>query len=154
MKLFEFTLLVNADPAEIFKVISDPRSKLAWVPAIRRVELETPGPPGVGTRYLASAGIGPFEFVFQEQITEWVENESVAYNGRSLWGEFKTVVEIDPGSGGTQVQYRMDYTFPGGWTGDALGRIVRLFIRRPMEVRSAAGLKELVEKRLWSAQSP
>jgi uncharacterized protein YndB with AHSA1/START domain len=149
VKLFEFSILVEADPVEVFAVISDPRSKLAWVPAIRRVELETPGPLGPGTRYLASSGAGPFEFVFQERITEWVENRRVVYGGRSPWGEFRTVVELNPESAGTQVHYRMDYSCPGGWLGGALGRAVRLFIRGPMEERAAGRLKEVVEGHLW-----
>lgn len=153
MKLIEFPTFADADPVEVFAVISDPRSKLASVPAIRRVELETPGPPGLGMRYLASSGAGPFEFVFQEQITEWVENESVVYGGSSSWGEFTTVVELYQEITGTKVHYRMDYIFPGGWIGEALGRVVRLFICRPMEVRAAARLKNVIERRLWSAES-
>lgn len=82
MKLFEYTILIAANPTVVFPVIADPRSKLAWVPAIRRVELESHGPPGLGTKYLASSGAGPFEFIFHERVVEWVEGERVAYEGR------------------------------------------------------------------------
>jgi len=144
MRLFEFSIFVNADPVEVFNVVSDPRSKLAWVPAIRRVELEAAVPPGLGTHYMASSGFGPFEFIFQEQITAWVENESVAYQGCSFWGEFETIVKLNPEGAGTRVYYCMEYSSPGGLLGEMLLKGVRLFIRRSMEVRAATQLKKFI----------
>ncbi len=101
--MFEYTSIIAASPEAVFRVISDPRSKLLWVLAIGWVEKESDRPLGLGTPYMASAGIGPFEFVFREQIMEWVENRRVAYGGRSPWGEFKTEANIDLCEGGTRL---------------------------------------------------
>ena len=68
-------------------------------------------------------------------------------SGSSPWGKFQTVVELNPESLGIQVHDRMDYNYPGGWLGEVLGRVVRLFICRPVEVRAAARLKKFIEKR-------
>ncbi len=101
--MFEYTSIIAASPEAAFRVISDPRSKLLWVPAIGWVEIESDRPLGLETPYLASAGIGFLKFVFREQIMEWVENRRVAYGGRSPWGEFKTEANIDLCEGGTRL---------------------------------------------------
>lgn len=149
MNLFEYNVFIEASPEAVFQVIADPRSKLAWVPAIRHVELESHGPLGPGTKYIASSGAGPFDFIFHERILEWVEAKRVAYEGHSPWGYFKTTAKLKSEAGGTVVHYRMDYTFPGGWFGSMVGRLVASFIRRPMERSSSGRLKRVIEEGLW-----
>ncbi len=153
MKLFDHTVFIAASPSVVFRVIADPRSKLTWVPAIRRVQLETKGAARLGTKYLASSGAGPFEFVFHEQIVEWIEDQQVAYEGRSSLGYFKTVVTLQLQDEGTRVHNCMDYVFPGGLLGAVFGQIVALVLRRPMQVRASARLKEVVEKGMWKPES-
>jgi uncharacterized membrane protein len=111
--------------------------------------METDAPPGLGTRYLASSGIGPLEFVFHEQITGWVENQHVTYGGRSPWGEFKTEVNLAAQGPGTRLSYRMSYAFPGGKIGAWIGRMLTFLYRRQVEARTAARFKEVVENGLW-----
>jgi hypothetical protein len=162
----------------VFRVVADPRSKLAWVPAIRRVEMSqatvpmsqatvpmsqatvpigsppgAAGPPGLGTKYLASSGIGSLEFVFQEQIVEWVENERLAYEGHSPWGYFKTVVTLYPENGGTRLHYRMDYKFPGGWIGATVGRTLARLFGKAVGDRTGARLKTVIEQGSWDTVS-
>lgn len=151
--VLEYTDFIAASPEAVFRVIADPRSKLTWVPAIRRVELETGAPPGLGTRYLASAGVGPLEFTFHEQITAWVENRHVAYGGHSPWGGFKAEVNLEAQGTGTRLSYRMDYTFPGGKIGAWIGRMLTFVYRRRVEASTAARFKEVVEKGLWKPES-
>ncbi len=102
-KVLEYTSNISASSEAVFRVIFDPLSKLLWVPAIGCVEIESDRPLGLGTPYLASAGIGLLKFVFREQIMEWVENRRVAYGGRSPWSEFKTEVNIGPCEAGTRL---------------------------------------------------
>ncbi|MBE0447900.1 MAG: SRPBCC family protein [Actinobacteria bacterium] len=153
MKLFEYTVTVAANPVRVYQFIADPRSKLVWVPAIRRVSLISKQPVAVGMRYLASSAVGPFEFIFNEQIVELVENKKIAYEGHSKWGNFRTTVNLKPHDDeGTRVYYRMDYVFPCGLIGAVFGRIVGFFIRRPMQTRSAKYLKKAIEEGLWQPE--
>lgn len=155
MTVFEFTLFITAAPDVAFRVVADPRSKLLWVPAIRRVEMKSNGLLGVGTHYLTSSGVGPIEFVFDERIVEWVEGKRLAYEGRAVWGYFKTDVLFRPHANeqtGTHVHYRMDYTFPGGRLGALLGRILMFFFRTAMETRAATQLKTVIERGLWQEE--
>lgn len=70
MRLLEYDVSISASPSAVFRVIADPHSKLAWVPAIRRVQIESEGEPWAGMKYIASSAAGPFEFVFHEEIVE------------------------------------------------------------------------------------
>jgi len=149
VKLFDYTVEVKTSPEAAFNVVADPRSKLLWVPGVRRVEMNSDVPPGPGLCYLASSGIRSFEIVFQEQIVDWIENERVTYEGHSPWGHFKTCVVLEAEQGSTRLHYRMDYAFPAGWLGTLVGRAVGCVIRRPMEARAARRLKEVVEQGLW-----
>jgi hypothetical protein len=103
----------------------------------------------LGTKYVASSGAGPLEFAFHERIVEWVEDQRVAYEGRSPWGYFKTVVDLRPAGSGTDLYYRMDYSAPGGRLGEKLLRIFASLISRPMNTRAGERLKEVVENGLW-----
>ena len=152
MKLFDYTVEVTTGLEAAFNVVADPRSKLLWAPGIRRVEVNFDVPHGPGMGYLASSGIWPLEFVFQEQTVDWIENERVTYVGRSPWGHFKTCVVLESEQGGTRLHYRMDYAFPAGWLGALVGHAIAWVIRQPMEARAVRRLKEVVEQRLWQPE--
>jgi uncharacterized protein YndB with AHSA1/START domain len=149
MRVLEFSVFIAASPAAVFRVIADPRSKLAWVPAIRRVELESDASLGLGTKYLTSSGLGPLELAFDEQIVEWVENERVAYEGHSVWGYFRAAVVLKPQDASTHLHYRMDYSFPGGCLGASIGRTMTLLYRRRVGEKTAMRLKSVIEEALW-----
>lgn len=119
------------------------------MPAIRRVELDSAGPLGAGTRYLASSGFGPLEFAFEEEIVEWQPPQRLAYQGVSPWGRFRTGWQIEPTPGGSRVAYRMDYWFPAGRLGRSVGGLLTTLVRPLMNRRTAARLKEVVERRAW-----
>lgn len=95
--------IIAASLEAVFRVISSPRSKLLWVPAIGCVEIESDRISGLGTQYLTSAGKGPLDFIFRVHIIERVKYQPVSYKGRSLWDKFKTEVNIDPCEGGTRL---------------------------------------------------
>lgn len=139
-----------AAPAEeVFRVVGDPRSKLVWVPAIKRVEMLSHQLPGLGSRYLASSGVDGVELAFHEEIVEWQPPHRLAYQGQSPWGRFKATWVIEPLPGGSRAHYRMDYWFPGGWLGRVLGRLVATIIHEPMSKVSAERVKEVVEGKKW-----
>jgi uncharacterized protein YndB with AHSA1/START domain len=143
-----------APAEEVFRVVGDPRSKLIWVPAIKRVEMLSHQPPGLGSRYLASSGVDGVEFAFHEEIVEWQPPHRLAYQGQSPWGRFKATWVIEPVPGGSRAHYRMDYWFPGGRFGRVLGQLVATIVHEPMSKASAARVKEVVEGKKWPAIVP
>lgn len=152
-KVLEYTSIIAANPEAAFRVISDPRSKLLWVPAIGWVEIESDRPLGLGTPYLASAGIGPLKFVFREQIMEWVENRRVAYGGCMNVGEFKTEANIEMCEGGTRLNYHMDYILSGGRIESWTGRLLTVLYRQRVEAGTGERFKAVIEKSLWQSES-
>src|SRR5574341_1089984 len=149
MRLFKYSVFVNADLAATFRVIADPRSKMLWVPGIRRVELESAGTIGAGTRYLASSGMGPLEFPFHEQILEWVENERVTYEGISPWGTFRATASLEPEQAGTRLNYQMDFFPPAGRLGSAILQGLSVLLRPLMQGRAQRRFRRVVENGLW-----
>ena len=55
---FELSLEVNAPGEAIWEVVSNVASWPSWHPRVSRCEALTPGPVGVGSRYLETATIG------------------------------------------------------------------------------------------------
>jgi uncharacterized protein YndB with AHSA1/START domain len=145
-----FEVDIEAPPEEVFRVIGDPRSKLDWVPAIKRVELRSLGPPGPGTRYLASSAAGPVEFLFEEEITEWCPPHRLAYEGASPWGRFRSTWFVAPTSAGSLARYRMDYWFPGGRLGRLFGGLLSAAFRGAISRRTATRLQQAVGTRKGS----
>lgn len=147
--LFEHVVAFAAPPEEVFRVLGDPRSKLVWVPAIKRVELLSNPPPGLDTRYLASSGVGPVEFVFHEQIVGWEPPRRLVYGGRSPWGRFQATWMIEARPGGAWARCHWDYWFPGGRFGRLLGSALGAVVRGPITRGIVARLKEVVEAGTW-----
>lgn len=149
VRLMEYAMDLAAPPAKVFRVVGDPRSKLVWVPAIKRVEMLSEHPPGPGSRYLASSGVGNLEFIFREEIVDWRPPHRLAYGGKSSWGRFLAIWKIEPTPRGSRAFYRMDYWFPGGRLGRAAGRVAAAIVGPPMSRLSAAKVKEAVEEHKW-----
>lgn len=147
--LIGFTVQIAASPEDVFRVVGDPRSKKVWVPAIKRVDMITNQPLGLGCRYLASSGIDGIEIVFHEEIADWQPPYRVAYHGRSVWGRFKASWEIDAVRDGSRARYNMHYWFPGGRVGTALGELIAPGIRLSMSKLTATRIKEAVEQGQW-----
>lgn len=145
----EFVVNIAAPPREVFRVVGDPRSKVVWVPGIRRVVMQSGGPLGPGSRYVASSGLGPVEFAFSEEIVQWDPPARLAYRGRSGRGRFLTTWRMEAANGGSRVRCRMDYWFPGGRLGAWLGRIVASLVQAPMSGASARRIKAAVEQGRW-----
>lgn len=147
-RLIEFAVDVDAPPEEVFAVVSDPRSKLLWVPAIRRIRLGDRA-IAAGTRYTASSGIGPFEFEFAERIVTLEEPNRVVYEGRSRWGEFRTTWDLTRVGEGTRAEYRMDYWLPETIGSRPLGRLVAAIVRPWMSRQTRQRIRTVVENSMW-----
>ena len=149
VRVMEYAVDIAAPPGEVFRVVGDPRSKLVWVPGIKRVEMLPERPPGLSSRYLASSGVGGLEFVLREEIVDWQPPYRLAYRGASPWGRFLARWEIEPTPSGSRAFYRMDYWFPGGRLGRAVGKVAAAIVGPPMSRLSATKVKEAVEEHKW-----
>lgn len=76
MMRFSFEQLIRHPLAKVYDYLAEPRNRPAWQSTLRRVDMLTEGPPGLGTRWRERAvGFGTSEM------------EIVAFDPHRVWGE-------------------------------------------------------------------
>jgi uncharacterized protein YndB with AHSA1/START domain len=73
---FETEVLFRAPTEQVWWYLADPRNRPEWQPAIRRLEMLTPGEPALGTRWREHAlgsGTATLEIVDFEPCLSWGE---------------------------------------------------------------------------------
>ncbi len=112
MQLVEVNIHIDAPPEAVWAYMSD----LPFLAALPFTTMEVIGRPvGVGTKYRWTFAL-PFglTFRFDEVVTEWVENERIAYRAISDW-EMEAGPVLTPERGGTRFHFTLRYRFPGLW---------------------------------------
>ncbi|MDA1195602.1 MAG: SRPBCC family protein [Planctomycetota bacterium] len=122
-----FDVLIRAPQEVVFDFLANPAKRPLWQPSIRTLELETKGPPRLGTRWRESVrGAGSFDMDIcaYERPTRWAER----LESRVLSGTVSLTFAPDPE--GTRVTLAADLR------GHGLMRLVepiaRLVLRREM----------------------
>ena len=131
---FVVTETLDAACAAVFDIISDPRRRLEWQSSLRSVELETPGPARLGTRWREVTRAGPgfeMEITAFEAPTRWSERGS----GRLADAELQ--VEFEPVPQGTRLSVTVDITFKGPF------QLLAPLVRRLMPGALAADLRRV-----------
>ncbi len=101
---------------------------------------------GVGTKTKWIYQLRTRKFVWDDVVTEWVENEKITWEATSAWKMRDSFILTSLNRERTRLTYFMEYTLPYGM----LGRIYdRLFLRNSMEKYLEATLirmRKTVEK--------
>lgn len=140
-------MLIGREPGEVFALASDPERLRDFFVGISRWEPRSRKRRGVGARYRVLMRVGSIEAGGTVRITEWVENELVAWESedgiehRGRW-------TLRPASAGTNVALEIDFRLHGplSWLVERLaGRIVDrnvlatlLAVRRIVELEPRA----------------
>ena len=112
MEQVEVAIHVDAPPEVIWAYMSD----LPFVRALPFTTMEVIGEPvNVGTinRLTFALPLG-LTFRFNEMVTEWVENERVAYRALSGW-KMEAVATLTPEGRSTRFTFTLRYRLPGLW---------------------------------------
>jgi len=112
MQQVEVVIHMDAPPETAWAYMSD----LPFLAALPFTTMEVIGKPvGVGTiyRWTFALPLG-LTFRFDEMVTEWVENERIAYRAISGW-EMEAGPVLTPERGGTRFHFTLRYRFPGLW---------------------------------------
>ena len=131
MQKVEVVIHIDAPREAVWAYMSD----LPFLAALPFTTMEVIGKPvGVGTvyRWAFNLPLG-LTFRFDEVVTEWVENERIAYRVVSGW-EMEAGPVLTPERGGTRFHFTLRYRFPSLW---------KLTPRWLMELGCRQGLKEL-----------
>ena len=113
MGTFEITRSVHADPATVWRVVTDWEGYAAWMP-LTRMRLD-PGHTRVGYAFAGVSGVGPLSFTDSMVVTHWSPPDGsgtgefrVRKTGRVLAGW--AVVTVAPGPDGSTLRWLEEIT--------------------------------------------
>ncbi len=121
---FSVTVDVEAPVDRVFDYLCEPANRPAWQASLRRVEVLTSGPAGIGTRWydVTWPGVRPLmEITAWEQNVRWVEH--------GVWRGLEVTLDlvfVPLDEHRTRVRATTDVLAPGwrrplGWVLDRLG---------------------------------
>lgn len=138
----EGEILIRRPVEEVFDFVADERNEPRYNPRMRRVELLTPGPIGVGTRFGAEmVSIGrPVEMTIE--FTGYERPRRLLSTTRMASMDLRGGLRFDPVAGGTLLSWEWELR-PRGLLGLARPMVARM--GRRQEQRIWTELKRLLE---------
>ena len=122
---FSVQQTLDAPRQALFDVISDPRRRLEWQSSLRSLQIETEGPPGLGTRWseVTQGGIR-----FAMEITAYEAPARWAERARGWLADAELMVSFHEAGAGreTRVEVEVSIAFKGPFK--VLGPVVRRFM--------------------------
>ncbi len=112
MQTVEVVVHMDAPPEVVWAYMAD----LPFLRTLPFTTMEVIGKPvRIGTvyRWAFNLPLG-LTFRFDEVVTEWVENERIAYRATSGW-VMEAGPVLTPERGGTRFHFTLRYRFPGLW---------------------------------------
>lgn len=98
---------VAAEPAAVFAIASDFAGAAGRLTGIRRVEMLTSGPPGLGTRFRETRVFGSREAVETMEVVAWDAPRSYMLRATSCGAEFDSEVRCLAEGAGTRTEIEM-----------------------------------------------
>lgn len=103
MKSIECSERIKAPVHKVFHVATDLANAPQWASQIRKIELLTNGPVGVGTRFRETRAMFGKEASEEMEITGFQPNRSYTLGCCNHGCRYTTVLSFDEESGGTRV---------------------------------------------------
>lgn len=93
------SISISRSPAEVFAFISDLDNIPAWDREVKNFKRVTPGPAGVGSRFVEETKVGSVNC----EVTEFSANKAIAFNGISSAMDLTERILVEPGENGARV---------------------------------------------------
>jgi ligand-binding SRPBCC domain-containing protein len=103
MASFTLNKRIEAPPPSVFTLFSDLANVADRIKSITKIEVVTPGPIGVGTRFKETRVMFGKECTEEMQITAFDPGQSYEVTCQSCGAEYRTLFRFTPDSGGTRV---------------------------------------------------
>jgi hypothetical protein len=94
---------IEASPGAVFAVFSDFANAAGRIKAITKLEVVTPGPVGVGTRFKETRLMFGKECTEEMEITGFNPGHSYEISCHSCGAEYRTIFHFSPDGDGTRV---------------------------------------------------
>jgi len=117
----ERSIEINAPPEKIWPFLIEPEKIMQWFTLLKKFEYTGEQRSGVGTPFYYEEKNGPMLMKLSYEVTEWVENERVAFrmtSGPAKRDDQVWAIEATPS--GSKFTCTEDYEMPWG----VLGRMI------------------------------
>jgi uncharacterized membrane protein len=116
--------VINAEPAAVWKVVSDPDCYPRFMSNLERWENANEQPAGVGARYTVLWKIGSVPVGGLIEVVEFAESRDLAWVGITGGVNLRGRIRLrGAGEGRTRVTFRLSYQAPGGVLGYIADRV-------------------------------
>lgn len=129
---------IDAPIEAVFARASDFAHAADFISAITRVEMLTPGPPGVGTRFRETRTMFGREATETMEVVEFESPRRYVLGATSCGSRFRSEMALAPRDGGTDLTLTVEVT-PLTWFASVLG----LLMRPMMKAMSKSCAKDL-----------
>lgn len=143
MPLIEHSAVADTERSRAFAYVDDYRTVPTWMFGIRSFDPVGDVTHGLGATYAAAMQIGPKTLRSTLEVTEWVENETLTLSSVDGFATTSTWSFTDAPDGGTRLDVRFAYTFPGGLAGRAVGAIVEPVVGQAIRYTESTLRREL-----------
>jgi len=134
---------IDAPPARVFEVLSDPDSYGYWVVGSERIRNADPGFPKQGTRFHHTVGFGPFKIDDHTEVLDSAPPRLLKLRAKARpLGTAHVTLEIKPEGAGSRVTMIED---PGDTLTALVFHPLTHLLVRGRNVESLDRLRELVE---------
>jgi len=117
---------IDCPPEKVFDYLAELDKHNEWQTAVKRIEVETPGPTGVGSRAREVRDGPGGEQTVTYEVTEFERPTSAAFRG--IDGAIRPLGRfvLTPLDGGTRTRYDFEFDFEThGMSGKMFGKIAR-----------------------------
>jgi hypothetical protein len=115
MAKFALSKRIEASPSAVFAVFSDFANVAGRIKAITKLEVVTPGPIGVGTRFKETRVMFGKECTEEMQITGFEPGQSYEITCQSCGAEYRTLFHFAPDGDGTRVDVEFQTRAISAW---------------------------------------
>jgi hypothetical protein len=105
MAAFSMSTTVQAPIETVFRLAADFPNAAERVKGIKRVEMLTPGPVGVGTRFKETREMMKREATEEMEVTQFVEPKLYTLSCHSCGCLFESTIRCEPDAGGTKLTF-------------------------------------------------
>jgi uncharacterized protein YndB with AHSA1/START domain len=141
----EKSIEIAAPPEKIWPFLVEPEKIMKWFTLLKKFEYTGEQRSGVGAPFYYEEKSGPMVSKFNYRVTEWVENERLAFvmtSGSAKKDDQVWAIEATPS--GSRFTLTEDFEMPWGIIGKAIVALISGSIGKHLEEISA-NLKGLVE---------
>jgi hypothetical protein len=103
MPSFTLSKLIAAPPAAVFDLFADIPHAAGRIKAIKMIDMLTPGPVGVGTRFKETRVMFGKDCTEEMQVTAFDPGRGYEVTCQSCGAEYRTVFRFTPEGSGTRV---------------------------------------------------